>query len=188
MKKILFALSFLAIQTCHAQYVEKIIYTITKNYGDENLIKNTGNIATSFRFDSIGCNWNMPTENDYLRFKILHFYIINERKEGEHWKKLYAGQKNALYETFDRYMTGKLKKKPFKISTEFEKTDYTFKMIFFDVSKNIQYEDYEAICQFVESKTGKVVLEYHIKIKTKDAVGTFSGLSIAMSNFFKSNF
>src|SRR6476620_2622225 len=124
MKKIICIFLLLtAAGYCRAQYTptggnEVIVYTITKNFGDESFLKNAGDIAASFRFDSIGANWNMLTENDYIRFKILHFYIINERKEGEHWKKLYAAARSGLYETFERYMGGKLKKKNYRISAE----------------------------------------------------------------------
>ena len=182
-----------------------IIYRITKTIGNEDEIKKAGNIAVTFSYDSIGKNWNLPTENDYLRFKILHFYILNERKEGEHWKKLYYKQKTGLNEKFDDYMNSRLKHKGFKISTKFSNTEYILKVRFYDKATNVQYNDFCAIYEFINSKTGEVVLQYYIEPKNKNkfddytdasenhnfletnkqGFGTFLDMSVAMSNFFK---
>jgi hypothetical protein len=206
MKKIIFSILLaISLNISFAQYYtpnpnnNTITYTVTRVFGNEELLRGAGNIAAYFVFDSIGKYWNMPTENDYLRFKILHFYTLNDRKNGEHWKKLYYIQKTALINDFDRYMAGRLKKKSFKISTEFNNTNYILKIYFVDNSTNVQYQAPYAVYQFIDSKTEKVVLQYHIEPKQKKSVmeyidttsdrdkerATFLDLSIAMSNYFR---
>lgn len=209
MKKIIYtALVILLYKPGYAQYTpnfnpssthKKKIFIVTKVLGDEEIIKNAGEIAAYVLFDSIGKNWNMPTENDYLRFKILHFYTLNDRKNGEHWKKLYRLEKAALNNKFDEYLKGRLKRKNFKISTEFINTTYILKVYFIDSSTDIQYHAPHAVYQFIDTRSNSIVLQYHIEPKKEKALleyidtsvdltkekTTFLDLSIGMSNYFK---
>jgi hypothetical protein len=201
MKKLFITVTFFFIMSlCWAQYYEIKLYKIYLTQGSEANIKNIGDVAAHFNYDSIGKNWNMKTENDYLRFKILHFYILNKRKEGEHWKKKYNETKIVLNKKFNDYMRSRLKKRNLKISTALSDTRYRLNVYFIDKSDNVQGERYVATFQFTDSKTGEVLAQYYIEQKpvllkreqpkdfyneTDNTVKSFLELSIAMSNYFK---
>lgn len=170
-------------------------YSIYQPIGNTSELLNMGFVAAEFNFDSVGSRWNMKTENDYLRFKILHFYILNERKEGEHWKKQYRLTKKMLDDKFDKYMESRLKKCDLKISTTYENARYKLFVYFVDKSENVQVEDYCAIFNFVDTKTRKIIVQYYIEEKKQsnpsggfynsDPIAAMCDISITMSNFLK---
>jgi hypothetical protein len=175
---------------------QRVVFSITKEKGSEDILKQAGNINAVFHFEQIGVNWNMQSEEEYLRYKILQHYILHKKKGGESWKKKYFNQKIYLHERFDRYMKSRLKKKAFKISMLFTNTQYTAHVYFIDRAKNIQKSDYYAIFCFRDNKTNEIVLQYRVEVKYKDpdnllmpesqkTGSSFWGLSMAMSNYFK---
>lgn len=173
----------------------RVVFSITKEIGDEALLKDAGEINAVFNFENIGKHWNMQGEDEYLRFKILQHYILHKKSGGESWKRKYLKQKIDLPTKFDGYMKSRLKKKSFKISTLYTNTKYTVYVYFFDKATNIQKNNYYAIFCFKDNYTNETLLQYRVEVKYKDPeimmpesekVGSsFWGLSMAMSNYFK---
>lgn len=152
------------IPSCLAQYgSSQHVYHITLLNGNKDSLLNKGDIAAQFNFDSIGVRWNMKSENEYLRFKILHFYILNGRKEGEHWKKKYKEGIDLLNEDFNKDMGRYLKKRSIKISSGFRDTPVRLIVYFVDKSENVQQEIYVAYFHFIDEVSGKTIALYYIE-------------------------
>jgi hypothetical protein len=180
-----FLLIFISLSNFgYAQYSSAAAtsYKVIKTKGDENILNSLGNIQAKVSFDSIGVAYNMLSENEYLRFKILHEYLQDERKSGEHWKKEYAHHKNKMYERLEKVTKNPSKKKGFHISPKHENTRYEFVIILKDISDNINLEDYVAICRLVEKKSGEAILEYYVTAKSGSGVSYFHGLAEAIIN------
>lgn len=185
---------FIAIPDCLAQFSNQHVYHITLLNGNPDTLVNIGNVSAQFNFDSVGVNWNMKSENDYLRFKILHFYILNGRKEGEHWKKKYNEGITLLNQSFDKDMERYLKKRKIKISTAFANTPVKLIVSFIDKSTNVQGESYVAFFRFVDVQTEKTIALFHIeedvqKMKEWDVARPremqMRDLSFMMARYFK---
>lgn len=196
-KRLLLTCFLISAIYCSAQYAStRRVYEIICTKGNPADLLNMGFVQAEFNFGDIGSSWNLPTENDYLRFKILHYYILNHRKEGEHWKKQYKENRQLLDERFDKYMKSRLKKRPLKVSTEFTNTPYKLIVSYIDKSENVQHENFYAVYSFINAKTGKLVVQFSVEEVTYKHTAWSGGyvvnsneqlleLSIQMSNYLK---
>lgn len=138
-------------------------YKITLLNGNPQELVKAGDVSAQFDFEGIGVNWNMKTENEYLRFKILHRYILDGRKEGEHWKRKYSKAVQLVYEDFNIDMERYLRKRKIQISTAFNETPVKLIVSFVDKSENINYENYGAYFRFVNVASGSTIALYYIE-------------------------
>jgi hypothetical protein len=183
MGKFISVLLILFSSTGFAQYSTVVSYNVMKIKGDENILLSAGNIHAKVIFDSIGQIWNMRSENEYLRFKIFHEYLQDERKSGENWKKEYAFHKNKMYERLEKVTKNAPKKKGYYISPKHDNnTKYEFVIIIKDISDNIRFADYAGVCRLIEKTSGEIVLEYYVKAKSSTGFGNFHGLAEAIIN------